>query len=58
MVSAVAELTPDQEDFYITFTVDEGLEYTWGDISVETELDDLNSDFLERFNFYKARNYL
>ena len=48
MVSAVAELTPDQEDFYITFTVDEGLEYTWGDISVETELDDLNSDFLER----------
>jgi len=48
VVSAVAELTPDQEDFYITFTVDEGLEYTWGDISVETELDDLNSDFLER----------
>ena len=48
VVSAVAELTPDQEDFYITFTVDEGLEYTWGDISVETELDDLNSEFLER----------
>ena len=48
VVSAVAELTPDQEDFYITFTVDEGEEYTWGDISVETELDDLNSDFLER----------
>ena len=48
VVSAVAELTPDQEDFYITFTVDEGEEYTWGDISVETELDDLNSNFLER----------
>ena len=48
VVSAVAELTPDQEDFYITFTVDEGEEYTWGDITVETELDDLNSDFLER----------
>lgn len=48
VVSAVAELTPDQEDFYITFTVDEGEEYIWGDISVETELDDLNSDFLER----------
>jgi len=48
VVSAVAELTPDQEDFYITFTVDEGEEYTWGDISVETELDDLSSDFLER----------
>jgi len=48
VVSAVAELTPDQEDFYITFTVDEGEEYTWGDIKVDTELDDLNSDFLER----------
>jgi len=48
VVSAVAELTPDQEDFYITFTVDEGEEYTWGNIEVETELDDLSSDFLER----------
>jgi len=47
VVSAVAELTPDQEDFYITFTVDEGDEYRWGDISVETELDTLNKDFLE-----------
>ncbi len=48
VVSAVAELTPDQEDFYITFTVDEGDEYTWGELTVETELDELNSDFLER----------
>jgi len=47
VVSAVAELTPDQEDFYITFTVDEGDEYRWGDISVETELDTLSKDFLE-----------
>ena len=47
VVSAVAELTPDQEDFYITFTVDEGDEYRWGDISVETELDSLNEDFLK-----------
>lgn len=47
VVSAVAELTPDQEDFYITFTVDEGDEYRWGDISVETELDELNEEFLQ-----------
>ena len=47
VVSAVAELTPDQEDFYITFTVDEGDEYRWGDISVDTELDELNEDFLK-----------
>lgn len=46
VVSAVAELTPDQEDFYITFTLDEGEEYTWGDIDVSTELETLNEDFL------------
>lgn len=48
VVSAVAELTPDQEDFYITFTLDEGEEYRWGDIKVETELETLNEDFLRR----------
>lgn len=48
VVSAVAELTPDQEDFYVTFTLDEGGEYRWGDISVETELEALNKNFLER----------
>ncbi len=46
VVSAVAELTPDQEDFYITFTVDEGEEYTWGNIEIETELTTLNKDLL------------
>ena len=46
VVSAVAELTPDQEDFYITFTVDEGEEYRWGNISVESEIEDLDQDFL------------
>ena len=48
VISAVAELTPDQEDFYITFTLDEGEEYRWGDISVETELDSLDKEFLTR----------
>jgi len=47
VVSAVAELTPDQEDFYITFTLDEGEEYTWGDIEVSTELETLNEDILK-----------
>ena len=46
VTSATAELTPDQEDFYITFSVDEGGEYRWGDVSVETELEALNKDFL------------
>ncbi|MFT3726712.1 MAG: outer membrane protein assembly factor BamA [Terricaulis sp.] len=46
IVSAVAELTPDQRDFYITFTVDEGERYTFGNISVETQLDRLSPQLL------------
>ena len=46
MVSAVAELTPDQEDFYITFTIDEGEKYEFGEIKVETALDKLDSNAL------------
>lgn len=47
VVSAVAELVPNQKDFYITFTVDEGEEYTWGDVSVETKLETLDKNILE-----------
>lgn len=47
VISAVAELVPNQKDFYITFTVDEGEEYTWGDVSVETELETLDESVLE-----------
>ena len=46
VVSAVAELTPDQKDFYITFTIDEGEKYEFGEIKVETALDKLNADAL------------
>ncbi len=46
VVSAVAELTPDQEDFYITFTVEEGEKYEFGEVKVETALDKLNAKAL------------
>ena len=46
VVSAVAELTPDQEDFYITFTVDEGEQYDFGEVKVETALDKLDGEGL------------
>ncbi len=48
VASATAELTPDQEDFYITFTLDEGEEYVWGEIDVSTELTTLDGDVLRR----------
>ncbi|MBC7770210.1 MAG: outer membrane protein assembly factor BamA [Phycisphaerales bacterium] len=46
VVSAVAELTPDQSDFFITFTLDEGIRYEFGEITVQTELNRLPQDLL------------
>ena len=48
VISAVADLTPDREDFYVTYTIDEGVQYEFGEINVETALDKLNSDVLRR----------
>ncbi len=48
VVSAVAELTPDREDFFVTFTVEEGEQYEWGEVDVKTELEALNAEFLKR----------
>jgi len=49
VVSAVAELTPDRKDFFITFTIDEGPKYTIGDVKVKTSLAKLDEGVLERF---------
>ncbi|MEM1390465.1 MAG: outer membrane protein assembly factor BamA [Pseudomonadota bacterium] len=48
VISAVADLTPDREDFYITYTIEEGQQYTFGEVAVETELDKLNEELLLR----------
>lgn len=47
IVSAVAELAPDDSAFAMTLTVDEGDRYNFGDIQVVTQNDRLNADFLE-----------
>ncbi len=47
VVSSVAELTPDQEDFIITFTVEEGEAYIYGEVGVESSLRDVSSEELE-----------
>ncbi|MES2861237.1 MAG: outer membrane protein assembly factor BamA [Pseudomonadota bacterium] len=47
IVSAVAELAPDDSAFAMTLTVDEGDRYNFGDIQVVTENARLNADFLE-----------
>jgi len=49
VLSAVAELTPDRENFFITFTVEEGPKYTIGDVRVKTSLAKLDESVLENF---------
>ena len=46
VVSAVAELSPDKNGFLVTYTLDEGPEYRFGKISVETELQKLDKSVL------------
>ena len=49
IISAVAELTPDQEDFFITFVLDEGEIYDFGEIKVESDIKDLSSALMGLF---------
>ncbi|MGZ6018698.1 MAG: outer membrane protein assembly factor BamA, partial [Phenylobacterium sp.] len=46
VASAVAELSPDKNGFVITFTVEEGPEYKFGKINVETDLKKLDKNVL------------
>jgi outer membrane protein insertion porin family len=46
VLSSVAEMAPDGSQFFITFTVEEGELYTFGEIDVQTELARLDTDQL------------
>ena len=48
MTSAVAELTPDREQFFISFTIDEGPQYKFGKVDVKTSLSKIDPKLLER----------
>ncbi|MGZ8336070.1 MAG: outer membrane protein assembly factor BamA [Allosphingosinicella sp.] len=48
VVSAVAELTPDRRDFIITYVVEEGERYRFGDVSVESDIRDFAQEDLQR----------
>src|SRR5215472_1842423 len=41
VVSAVAELTPDRREFYVTFTVDEGDLYHFGKVEIDSAIKEL-----------------
>ena len=46
VISAVAELTPAQDAFFITFTLEEGEEYKFGKIAVTSAIKDLDASKL------------
>jgi len=47
VVSAVAELDRQQSQFFITFTVDEGEQYRFGTIDIDSSLTSLPLDFID-----------
>ena len=49
VLSAVAELTPDRDDFFVTFSVEEGPRYKFGKISVSSEIKGLDSETLRQY---------
>ncbi|MDH3234354.1 MAG: outer membrane protein assembly factor BamA, partial [Alphaproteobacteria bacterium] len=48
VVSAVAELTPDRKDFFVTFTIEEGERYKFGDIELRSAIKGLDVKSLQR----------
>ncbi len=47
VISAVAELTPDKRDFIITYVVEEGQRYKFGDVDVESDIRDVKPETLK-----------
>jgi outer membrane protein insertion porin family len=48
VVSAVAELTPDRRDFIITYVVEEGERYKFGDVTIESDIRDFKPEDLQQ----------
>ena len=46
VISAVAELSPARDGFYITFTIEEGERYKFGKVDLVNQLKDVNPDTL------------
>ena len=48
VVSAVAELTPDKQDFIITYVVEEGERYKFGDVKLESDIRDFKAEIFDK----------
>jgi len=47
VVSAIAELTPDRESFFLTFAIEEGDVYRFGKVELSNEIRNLHTPFVE-----------
>ena len=48
VVSAVAEMTPDKSDFFLTFTVEEGERYKFGKVTIVSDIKGLEGETLRQ----------
>ena len=61
VVSAVAELMPDNRDFIVTYVLDEGERYKFGEVDLESELRDIKAEEfkalikIEKGDWYNAQ---
>lgn len=49
VLSAVAELAPERDGFYVTYTLEEGERYKFGKIEIATQLKNLNAEELRPY---------
>ena len=54
VISAVADLTPDGKDFFITFTVEEGEQYRFGKIDIASGIKELDPNSLNKLLTMKS----
>jgi outer membrane protein insertion porin family len=57
VISAQAEMSPDQESFFITFTVDEGPRYKVGQVGVQSFVRDFNAETLNDYVGFSAGDW-
>lgn len=57
VVSAVAELTPDKKDFIITYVVEEGQRYKFGEVKVDSKIRDFDSESMTKRLRMKAGDW-
>jgi outer membrane protein insertion porin family len=47
LISSIAELSPDKTAYFLTFTIDEGRKYEFGDVKINSEIKSVNIEKLK-----------